>query len=675
MRLRAPRATIVSGLALALALAAPTAAMPTSATAAAPATASAAMLADVEPIPDGVTRLGGASRYETAVAVSQRHSPGVPVVFVASGADFPDALAAASAAALAGGPLLLTHPTRLPAVVFEELQRLDPARISLIGGTGAIGAGVQNALNGIAPTTRLAGRDRYTTGLAITRSAFTTADHAIVATGRAFPDALAATGAAGARNAPVMLVDGTRPTVSAATLAELERLGVSSISIAGGTGAVSDGIHAQLTARGYSVTRYGGATRYDTAAIINGAYFGAGSATSTFLATGVDFPDAIAGAALAGQLGAPLNVTLRSCVHPPVSDVINAVGASSLVVLGGVAAVSDTAASGARCIYPVTDEPIDSWTVSGMTLADGVEPPYFDRPPANVNDPSLGIDATGLRIYLRLDNGVRADHPVVYAQYGLSALIEYERTGEPMWLARALRHAERLTEIRVEHDGAWWYPYRFPWTYVDRTLTTPWWSAMAQGEALSLFTRLAETTGDARWSEAADRTWASFAQEHTTGSPWGTLVIDDHLYFEAFAGNQPPLLVLNTHVFAMFGVYDYWRYTGDAEARRYFDGSATSVLERMLPVARVEGGISFYCVQAEYCHRPRWQSDRYHLIVIWQLDTLARITGDARFAEWADQLRADWQPSPFGATREFQQHFEPGVEPFDTGPAGGAIEP
>ena len=663
MRLRASQAAIVIGLALTLALATPAAAAPTATGASAPSSVNAAALASIEPLPDGITRLGGASRYDTAVAVSQRHAPGVPVAFVASGADFPDALAAASAAALAGGPLLLTPPARLPEAVFDELQRLNPAHIMLIGGTGAVGAAVQRTLEDIAETTRLSGPDRYSTGLAIIRSAFTTADHAIVATGRTFPDALAATGAAGARSAPVILVDGTKPTASAAMLAELRRLRVSSVSIAGGDGAVSAGIQAQLSRLGYAVTRYGGASRYDTAALINDAYFGPGSAATTFLATGIDFPDAIAGAALAGQLKAPLNVTLRSCVHPLVGDVIDTVGATSRVVLGGVAAVSDTAAAGARCIFPLTDEPIDTWSVSGMTLADDVELPYFDRPPANVNDPTLAIDETGLRIYLRLDNGERADHPVVYAQYGLSAFIEYERTGDQIWLDRAERHAERLTEIRVEHEGAWWYPYEFPWTYDQRTLTTPWWSAMAQGEALSLFTRLAQETGDPRWDEAADFTWASFAQAHTPGSPWGTLVIDDHLYLEAFAGNQPPLLVLNTHVFAMFGIYDYWRYTGDADAARYFDGGATSLLDRMLLNSRVEGGISFYCVQAEYCHRPRWQSDRYHLIVIWQMDTLARLTGEARFTEWADMLRDDWQPSPFGAARGFD-HFEPGVEPL-----------
>ena len=120
---------------------------PTSAAVAAPTEVRAAgVRADVDPIPDGITRLSGASRYETAVAVAQRHLPGVPVAFVASGADFPDALAAASAAALAGGPLLLTSPSSVPGVVLDELQRLRPARIALIGGAGAVTPGVQQTL-------------------------------------------------------------------------------------------------------------------------------------------------------------------------------------------------------------------------------------------------------------------------------------------------------------------------------------------------------------------------------------------------------------------------------------------------------------------------------------------------------------------------------------------------
>ncbi|MCD2444058.1 cell wall-binding repeat-containing protein [Agromyces sp. SYSU K20354] len=674
MRSHAPFAVVTAmtmaiGLALALVPAAPV-----TVAAAVPAGLQTAAVQTVpEPIPDGVTRLSGASRYETAVAVSRLHAPGVPVAFVASGADFPDALAGASAAALAGGPLLLTQPTQLPSVVLDELRRLAPARIVLIGGVGAVAAGVQSALHRVAPTTRLAGVDRYATGLAIVRSTFTTSDHAIIATGRAFPDALAATGAAGSRGAPIVLVDGTRPTVSTATLAQLARLGVRSVSIAGGPGAVSNAIHSQLSASGYDVTRYGGTTRYDTAALINRAYFAPGSSRTTFLATGLDFPDAIAGAALAGQLAAPINVTPRGCVHPAVSDTMTALGATSRVVLGGTGAVSETAANAARCVYPNTGEPLANWATSRWRLAGDVVP-FADRPPVDVYSPSVVLDSTGLRIYRRVDNNQRADHPVVYAQYGLSALIEFDRTGDPLWLERAVRHGEKLIEMHVERDGAWWYPYPFRWTYIQRTLAAPWWSMMAQGEALSLFSRLATETGEPHWFTAADRTWESFPQQYTKTGPWGSLAIDGHLYFEGFAAtNQPPLLVANTHIFAMFGLYDYWRLTGNAEAARYFDGGASTVLARIMPLVRVEGEVMYYCVQAEYCQSPSWQNQHYHPIFVWQLQTLADITGDARFAEWSSLLNADWQPTAF--ERAQGSDFEPGVEPLEMGAVPGLIEP
>lgn len=640
MRVRALLVAVAAiGVSLPLALVAPTA---TATATAAPSAASAASA--IDPFPEGITRLSGESRYETAVAVSQRFESGAPVAFVATGADFPDALSAAAAAALSGGPLLLTPSTRLPDVVRTELQRLRPAHIHVVGGTSVVSARVQAELNDIAPTTRLEGSDRYSTGLAIIGTAFTEADHAIIATGRTFPDALAATGAAGARRAPVLLVDGAGATVRPATLDTLATLGVTSVSIAGGPGAVSDGIQSQLTNAGYAVTRYGGASRYDTAALINRSYFPAGSATTTFLTTGLDFPDALAAAALAGRLAAPLNVTPRTCVPPAVAEGVDELGAVSRVVLGGTAVVSDAAAANARCVYAVTDEPLDDWAVSGWTMASDILAPYADRPPVDVHNPSIALDASGLRIYVRSDTGRRADHPVAYAQYGISALLEYERTGEQVWLDRALRHGQRLTEIRVERDGAWWFPYNFPWTYYERSLVTPWWSAMAQGQALSLFTRLAEQTGDDRWNTAADRTWSSFAQAYSATAPWSTLVIDDHLYFEEYAGNQPPLLVLNGQIFAMFGLYDYWRHTGDPEVARYFDGGATTVLERMMPLVRVENGVSYYCVQAEYCQSPLWQNQTYHAIHSWQLETLHRITGDTRFTEWADRLRTDWTP-------------------------------
>ncbi|HWP62528.1 MAG TPA: cell wall-binding repeat-containing protein, partial [Candidatus Binatia bacterium] len=76
-------------------------------------------------------RLGGTDRYGTSVAISVRTVPegGVPVVYLASGAGFADALVAGPAAARSGGALLLTRPDRLPANIATELVRLAPDRV------------------------------------------------------------------------------------------------------------------------------------------------------------------------------------------------------------------------------------------------------------------------------------------------------------------------------------------------------------------------------------------------------------------------------------------------------------------------------------------------------------------------------------------------------------------
>lgn len=94
-----------------------------------------------------VRRIAGADRYATAAAVSAAvHPDGAETVYVATGASFPDALAASPAAAAEGAALVLTAGDHLPAVVTAELQRLSPIRIVVLGGTGAVSDAVEDAL-------------------------------------------------------------------------------------------------------------------------------------------------------------------------------------------------------------------------------------------------------------------------------------------------------------------------------------------------------------------------------------------------------------------------------------------------------------------------------------------------------------------------------------------------
>ena len=74
----------------------------------------------------------------------------MPVVYVATGANVPDALAGAANAGLAGGPLLLVTVDGVPAVTAAELGRLKPSRIVVLGSTGVISSATEAAVRAAA---------------------------------------------------------------------------------------------------------------------------------------------------------------------------------------------------------------------------------------------------------------------------------------------------------------------------------------------------------------------------------------------------------------------------------------------------------------------------------------------------------------------------------------------
>jgi len=94
-----------------------------------------------------VTRLSGVDRFATSAAISKASfQAGAPVVYVANGNDFPDALSGAPVAGMKGAPLLLLSAGSIPAVIHNELVRLKPGRIVVLGGVGVVSAAVAEQL-------------------------------------------------------------------------------------------------------------------------------------------------------------------------------------------------------------------------------------------------------------------------------------------------------------------------------------------------------------------------------------------------------------------------------------------------------------------------------------------------------------------------------------------------
>jgi hypothetical protein len=107
-------------------------------------------------------------------AASTFGSPNVPVVYVATGENFPDALAGGPPAGMQRGPVLLVRNLSIPTVTANELTRLNPDSIVVVGGSGVISDTVVLALGSFTSgtVTRLAGPDRYATAVAVSEAAY-----------------------------------------------------------------------------------------------------------------------------------------------------------------------------------------------------------------------------------------------------------------------------------------------------------------------------------------------------------------------------------------------------------------------------------------------------------------------------------------------------------------------
>jgi putative cell wall-binding protein/sugar lactone lactonase YvrE len=294
-------------------------------------------------------RVSGSDRFATAVAASKAHFPKTAsVVFLANGLNFADALSASAAAAHKGGPLLLTSPTSLPASTLAELKRLKPKSVVVVGGTGAVSNTVAAEVKALGATvTRLAGKDRFATSRAVATAEFSTSDYAYIANGLAFPDALAASGAAGAKGAPVILVNGTAHAADAETLNTLKKLKVYTTYVAGGTGAVSAGIESSLRTAKYGVWRAGGSDRYATSEELAETVLDYAS-SSAVIATGTGFADGlVAGSYAAGK--SPVLLSQPNCIPSATANALDYFDTSSLVLIGGTGALSTAVGVGHKC--------------------------------------------------------------------------------------------------------------------------------------------------------------------------------------------------------------------------------------------------------------------------------------------------------------------------------------
>ena len=288
-------------------------------------------------VPGRVQRLAGPGRVATALEVSRATFEAADRVVVASVGGFADALAAAPLAFQLGSPILLVGDTLDPAVV-AELIRLRALEVLLVGGPAAIGEDVEAGLVEAGFVVhRTGGADRYETAALLAAEVGDAADGVLVVDGNAFADAVAASALAARGGLPLLLVEGG-PTgsVPASTAAALEMLDPARVTVVGGESVVS----AQVADAVGTTDRLAGPDRYATSAAVADASLALGlTSTRTWLATGRDFPDALAVGVAAARAGdvvllvdgtAPTDATMAWVADHDVTRIAVAGGESAI---------------------------------------------------------------------------------------------------------------------------------------------------------------------------------------------------------------------------------------------------------------------------------------------------------------------------------------------------------
>lgn len=307
-----------------------------------------------------VTRISGGNRYQTAANVSNQKFGKSKTVVLASGENWPDALAGTALAGVEGAPILLTAARRLHPDTKAELISLGAEKVIIVGGETVIPAAVADELKAMGLTVdRKEGLKREDTAVAAAKGM--TSKTAIIANGyESFADALSAGAYAGMNGMPILFV--RQNSVPAGTLEGLKALGIENVIIAGGTSAVSAKVQSELAA--YNPTRIYGEVREETSLAFAEKFE---NNKEVIIANGYDYADALAGAALGAKIGAPVVLVNTNSMKTVVKEFIKENADKNHTVIGGTSAVSNNVVSDIEeIIAPVEEDELKVVSVSAI---------------------------------------------------------------------------------------------------------------------------------------------------------------------------------------------------------------------------------------------------------------------------------------------------------------------
>ncbi|MBV4446876.1 cell wall-binding repeat-containing protein [Clostridium tyrobutyricum] len=339
------------------------------------------------------TRVGGTDRYETAAKVATTNFTTSDNVVLVSGEGYADSVSASVLAKKLNAPIVLTGSQTLDANAKSAIETLKAKNVYIIGGTGSISASIESGLKSNYTVTRLGGKDRYATNLAIANKLVdlgVSKDNIIAVAGTGFADALSVAPVAAADNEILLLTKNDTDAMKATADFAKD----SNVTVVGTTNVVNGDIYNQLKA---DKRIDGGADRFATNINVLNAFDSDLKADKLYVANATQanpdnlYADALVASAIAGKYSAPLVLTSTegsTATNNAVSYIgTKATKATDLQVVGGTGVISDATVSAIEDAVP--KEPVFDGTV---TSVETVKDQYVN---SKANDETLEFTVNG----------------------------------------------------------------------------------------------------------------------------------------------------------------------------------------------------------------------------------------------------------------------------------------
>ncbi len=167
-------------------------------------------------------------------------------------------------------------------------------------------------------------------------------------------------------------------------------------------------------------------------------------------------------------------------------------------------------------------------------------------------------------------------NPTVLAQQGMRRLDTYVVTGNKHHLRQARKYADKLEQLSDGGKRRRWQPHWYDLSVHE----SGWVNSNSHGLTLSFLSRFHEISGSSERLEQAELLLAAFEQRPRNQRWFSDVTAKGYIWFEHWPDGRNDH-TLNAHLNALFGLYDYWRVTGDPLAEAYFLGGAKTVRDKL----------------------------------------------------------------------------------------------